>query len=131
MSTLRVYRGDTLVRTFTLTDFNGTALNLTGASATFSVKTSLAAGTYLFQRTGTQGGAASGITYPAPTSGQLTVEVVPSNTQSEAVASYVWDLQVTLSSGRVYTFPRDSDGDPLVIGTDGGIFIIMEEATRP
>lgn len=131
MTTLRVYRGDTLVRTFTLTDFGGTALNLTAASATFSVKATLAAGTYVFQKTGTQGGATSGITYPAPTSGQLTVEVSPSDTQNQAVASYVWDLQVTLSSGRVYTFPRDTDGDPLVIGTDGGIFVIMEEVTRP
>lgn len=131
MSTLTVYRGDTLVRTFTLTDFNGTALNLTSASATFSVKTALSAGTYMFQRTGTQGGASSGITYPSPASGQLTVEVAPANTQTETPGTYVWDLQVTLSDGKVYTFPRNSDGDPLDIGTDGGVFIILAEVTRP
>lgn len=133
MSTLRIYRGDTLPRTFTLTDFDGAALNLTGASATFSVKTDVGAGSYIFQKTGTQGGASSGITFPSPTLGKLTVEIVPADTQSVTPGNYVWDLQVTLASGRVHTFPRDSSGDPVTIVPTGsnGVFVVYSEVTRP
>lgn len=132
MSTLTRYRGDSLRRSFTLTEFDGTPLDLTDAEATFSVKADIDDVAYIFQLTGTEGGASAGITYPDPSNGVLSIDSEPGDMQSEVPGNYVWDLQVTLSDGRVESFPRTSQGEPGDIGVSGfGTLVLKEEVTRP
>lgn len=121
-ATIKVYRGDNYSLQVTVLDEGGSPIDLTGASITFSVKTDVDAGSYSFQCT-TAGGDVVPVT---PASGIFRVDVAPADTQSLDPGDYVWDAQITLSGGEVYTVPRKDNGDPEV-----GVFTIVAEVTRP
>lgn len=122
MSTIKLYRGDNYSYQITALDEDSAAINLTGASITFSVKTDVGAGSYSFQCT-TAGG---DVVLVTPASGIFRVDIAPADTQSLAPGDYVWDAQITLSGGEVYTVPRTATGDPEV-----GVLTIVAEVTRP
>lgn len=122
MSTIKLYRGDNYSYQITALDEDSVALDLTSASITFSVKSTVDAASYEFQCT-TAGG---DVVLVTPASGIFRVDIAPADTQSMTPGSYVWDAQITLSGGEVYTVPRTSSGDPEV-----GTFTVVAEVTRP
>lgn len=99
--TLEIWRGDTKEWSFAVLDEHGAAVNITGATAKFTVKHSLADadGAAVFQKT-----ESSGITIDAGTGGTGSVKVSPADTSAQVDARVVliWDLQVIVG-GNTYT----------------------------
>jgi len=95
------YRGDSHSEVFTVTDSAGVAVNLTSASARFTVKSrdTDAQADAVLTRTSAVGG---GITITAAT-GVVTVAFVAATMAALSPGRYVYDLEVTLSDGTVYT----------------------------
>lgn len=114
---LRQFRGDRLTWEFTLKRA-GAVLDLTGATVTFTARKGDATGVKGYDYTKTQGGAGSAaITFPNPGYAVGRVDVTPVLGDSQALIPgqyYVWDLQVTLVSGLVLTYPRDAAGNPAI-----------------
>jgi hypothetical protein len=95
---INTFRGDTLTLNFSVTR-SGAAVNLTGATAWFTLKTMLTdADPGVAQATN-----GSGVTITTPLSGQLTVELPASVTIDIPPGEYQWDLQVKEASGRIST----------------------------
>jgi diaminopimelate epimerase len=107
MATTRIerYRGDSHNEVFTITDAAGAAVNLTSASARFTVKRHVtdAQADAIITRTSAVGG---GITIAAAT-GVVTVAFVQATMAALDPGRYVYDLEVTLSDGTVHTVPQD------------------------
>jgi len=109
MATTRIerYRGDSHSEVFTITDAAGAAVNLTSASARFTVKREV---------TDAQADAvlalSSGGTSPAimlgGSAGTVTVAFDPDDMEALDPGRYVYDLEVTLSDGTVYTVAKDA-----------------------
>jgi hypothetical protein len=75
-----------------------TPMDVTGATSVLTVKKRGADSTILLQKSGTV------ISGPA---GQIQVDLVPADTASLPPLPYVYDVQVTLLGGKVYTVVRD------------------------
>lgn len=111
---VEIYRGDNRTFKIIAKDADGAVVNITGATAIFSVKKKLIDAAYIFQKT-TANPAQISIT--EPTDGELEVYILPADTQEETPGDYEYDCQLT-TSGNVYT---------IVIGR----FKIHSEVTRP
>jgi len=100
------YRGDSHSEVFTITDAAGAAVNLTSASARFTVKRHVtdAQADAIITRTSAVGG---GITIAAAT-GVITVAFVQETMAALDPGRYVYDLEVTLSDGTVHTVAKDT-----------------------
>ena len=90
MSILRLTRGDTGHFRFTVTDADGAVVNLTGATATLTVKKYEDDVTAILTKT-----EADGLTLVAPqTGGLIDLEVEPADTATLAPGYYRYDLEV-------------------------------------
>lgn len=75
-------------------------VNLTGALCLFTVKTDKATSAITFQKS---------TAYPdqgeigSPDQGEVFFYIVPEDTESLAIRQYVFDIRVTLASGKTYT----------------------------
>lgn len=97
MADLTVTRGDTLRLTVTVTNADGSAYDLTGATMRFTVKRSVwdddsAAPIALYW---ISGGAASGITVSNPASGVATITATGTQTATLVTTAHVYDVQVS------------------------------------
>jgi len=124
-TTIYWFRGDEDVIQFTL-QRGGSAVDLTGATAKFTVRLTDADGAQQFQYSATQGGAPGNPTFPTPASGRVDVTLLDGDTDGlDPDLTYVWDLEITLTSGKVLTYPRDALGRP-----DTGILSIAADVTH-
>mgnify|MGYP000916193735 FL=1 len=100
------YRGDSHVEVFTVTDSAGAAVNLTGASARFTVKreTTDALADAILTRTSGVGG---GITLGGA-AGTVTVAFVAATMAALDPGRYVYDVEVTLADTTVNTVAEGS-----------------------
>lgn len=121
MAHLTGVRGDTIVRTATITQPDGTAYDLTGCTVWFTVKevTDRAANDdeALALLYWISGGASNGIAVSAPATGVVTVTIPASTT-------------ATLSPGRAYRYDLQIE-DPLnaVATPDRGTLIVTRDVT--
>lgn len=108
MANLTIKRGDTWTRTATLYNPTGSAYDLTGCTVWWTLKdqsdnrsddTEAVAKLYWIS-----GGASSGITVAAPTSGAISVALTAVQTAAlEAGKSYKFDVQVKKANGDIET----------------------------
>jgi len=111
---LWMYRGDShTVSVFVKSESSTgvqTAINIASATGKLSVKTKHSATAYLFTQV-------DGVVEDAPT-GEMSFTIPPAATQDLNPGVYVYDVQVTLASGAVYTVASDT-------------FEIKADVTRP
>ncbi len=94
------YRGDSYPETFTVTDSTGTAVDLTSATVRFTVKraaTDDQEDAILALSTD------NGVEITDATGGEITVSFEADTMEDIDPGVYVYDLEVTLSDGTVYT----------------------------
>jgi len=92
---LKIYEGDTVRFTVTVTDANDVPINLTGYSAAAQLKTSFSDATPV----------AFTCTITTPASGVVEVYLAPATTAALiAGTSYIWDFQLTEPDGDVRTY---------------------------
>lgn len=101
-------KGETKNLQITVTDGDGAAVDLTGSTIDFAVRTSHADTTDLIALTGTEGGGAGDVTWDNPAGGIATLNIEPSDTASVDSGSYVHRLKLTLASGDVYYLDKDA-----------------------
>lgn len=97
MSDYRIVRGNDEEFQITVTDADGQAYDLTGASVLCEVKDK-PGGTFLF---------AAAVTVTNATSGQVTVEMTSTQTASLEADLVCFDVLVTDSDGKKFTVPHD------------------------
>lgn len=88
--------GDTFNAQLTLTDVDGSAVNLTGATVKFSID----------DRNGTQVAQQSVTSHTTPASGITTVTIAAATTANWTTGGYLYAVQVTLSTAEVFTAQR-------------------------
>lgn len=101
------YRGDSQDEVFTVTDATGTAVDLTTATARFTVKrqiTDAQADAVLALSTD----AGDGVTITDAVGGEITVAFDADDMAALDPLRYVYDLEVTLSDGTVITVAKDT-----------------------
>lgn len=111
---LSIRRGDNRTFTHTITRSAGgvaAAVDLTGATLSFTVKTDAYTSTAVITKT-----IGSGITVSAPATGVAVTAILPANTSSlpPGTLDYVWELVLTEANGTVTT-------------VDSGAFIISAD----
>lgn len=89
-----VVKGETLALSFALTDEDGVAINLTGATAAMALRTSLTASSVALSCT-------PYLSIPTPANGVI---VLSAPTDSLTVGRYVYDLKVTDSQSVVKVY---------------------------
>jgi len=111
MSKITVIRGDDVTLNATFKDENGTAINITGYTVFFTVKSDLTATTdtgALISKTVTG--------HSSPTTGQTTVSLTSTDTNL-AEGNYYYDFQT-------------KDGSNKISSTDRGTFVVKTDVTR-
>lgn len=106
-----VIRGDTHTINLTITD-NGTPLNITGYTVFFTVNASKEPAddsAAVISKTVT--------VHTAPTLGETTISLAPSDTTNLAPDSYWYDIQLKDGSGNITSFAKDR-------------FILVSDITR-
>lgn len=108
---LSVKRNGVLRRTFTFTDSNGAALNLTSWTKKMQVRPTLGASTSVFTLTGTANGNGSKLTTTDAANGQIEAYIsnadiilVPEATDPADAVSYVYDIVLTDTAGDFLPF---------------------------
>jgi len=102
-------RGDDRTIPFTVRDSNGVAIILTGAKAWFTVKEAVdddvtdANAAFTRATANAAGGDNDQILFTDAVGGKGEIYIVPINTNSMSLGSYLADLQVELASGKLYT----------------------------
>ena len=104
---VEMFKGDNLDQQFIVT-VDGTALNLTDAELTFTVKELEGDLIPKFQRKNENAGGSDGeIEMMPPESGEFTVHIIPSNTSTlEANQFYWYDIQM-VKDGKTLTIIKD------------------------
>lgn len=100
------YRGDSHNEVFTVTDASGTAVNLTGATARFTVKTAITDAQDDAILALSSEGASPAITLGGA-AGTVTVAFDPDDMAEIDPDCYAYDLEITLTDGTVYTVAQD------------------------
>lgn len=101
---ITMYKGDNYTAEVTVVDENGSAVNITGSGVIFTVRPSLDSADITFQRKNlAAGGDATQIEMTDPANGVFKLYIVPANTSGITSKTYVYDFQVTLATGEVYT----------------------------
>lgn len=99
-----MYLGNDLNIDYTINDLDGSTVDLTGASITFSVKEERGATSYVFQRQNTAaGGGNTEIEEIDYTLGTFTVHIIAANTSSLSSGSFVCDVEIETAAGATYT----------------------------
>jgi len=108
MANLRIerYRGDSHNEVFTVTDSTGTAVNLTSATARFTVKAAVTDAQADAVLALSSEGVSPAITLGG-VAGTVTVAFGPDDMEAIDPGRYIYDLEVTLSDGTVYTVVED------------------------
>lgn len=107
---LRMYRGDTLNIDFQVKDDDGSVVDLSGATAWFTVKDQLtdSDASAIFQYQATEPTATTGITWTNASQGKYRVSINPADTDNlgDTVQELHWDSQVKTSAGEIYTVEK-------------------------
>ena len=92
---LEIIRGDTISLPITIKDSDGVAIDITGATVFFTIKSdeTLADTSASVSKTVTS--------HPAPASGQTTVELDPTDTEDLTAGIYYWDIQIKYSDDTI------------------------------
>ena len=94
---IEIPRGDSRVITATITDTDGSALDLTNLTTAYlSVKETKDATVYVIKN---KAGSVEG----DPTDGVISFAIAPADTQDEDVGEWWYDIQLTFDDGTVYT----------------------------
>ncbi len=93
ISNLAVDQGATFSAEIAVTDVNGTAMNLTGYTATGQVRKTYSSSTAIDFATAV----------PNPTSGNLQISLSASQTNSMKAGRYVYDVEITNDGGVTVT----------------------------
>jgi len=112
---LSIYRGDSKTWTLTFKDSNGAAINLTGYTIFFTVKTQT---TYVDASSDTSASISKTITvHTNPTLGLSSLVLAPSDTSSLTPTKYRYDMQL-------------KDGSSNILTVITGNFEILADVTR-
>jgi hypothetical protein len=94
---IEIYRGASKTFELHVTDAEEEDVDLTGARVIMSVKCDLSDPSPIFQKDSNAG--ASQIDITTPKEGKAEIKLVPSDTQTMDVGTYVFDIWVVLASG--------------------------------
>ena len=94
-----IFRGDNRTLEVTVLDTNGNPVDLTGAQIKFTARTKIDR-KKVIEKSSTD---PAQITITDAANGKYEIYLIPSDTYSLKPGKYVFDSQVTLSSGQVYT----------------------------
>ena len=97
---LQCVRGQTLPLIFTVRDYQGALLDLTGASAFVTVRTDALATVTTIALTAGSGTIISNQT--AELRGQFTAVITPAQTQDLEVGDYIWDAWIVTAANEKY-----------------------------
>ena len=117
MTRLIAYKGRNMDYTLTIKDQDAVPVPLGGATVKFMVKEKLTdtdANAKITKSSATP----TQITIDSPTSGIVTVFLVPADTQSLTVRDYYWDIYVVTSTLKEYSSEPDEFGVKGVVRTD-------------
>ena len=105
MTTLYLTPGDDFTYTVTITDADGNAYNLTGATLWFTAKrrVSDADADAVAALYWVSGGASDGITVSSPSTGVAEIAIAAADTLDFVQAAHRWDLSISDSAGIVRT----------------------------
>lgn len=109
-NTVTMFVRDNRTLTVTVHATDGTPVDLTDAKVWFTVKarmTDLDSAAVIQKKNPEAGGSEDEIHVTDPSNGVLEIYLVPADTESVDPATYVYDVQVTLISGKTYTVVRD------------------------
>jgi len=105
---MEVYRGDNKTYEYTVWDASSSRVDLSSSSITMSVRTKETSTSYIFQRQNViAGGSDSEIGMSNASSGMFQVYIVPENTQSSKIRTYVYDIEIVKASS-VHTIVKDN-----------------------
>jgi len=114
MSQISIYKGDSRTLEVTVTDTSGAAVDITGYTMKFTVKKSEADTTNTIQKTTTL---ATEIDLTDPANGIAEVYLLPADTLNLKAGTYVYDVEVTTDTSKVYTVIKST-------------FVIVEDVTK-
>lgn len=96
---IELYTGDDLDLRVTVTDENDAALDITSATATYTVKDAPGGASLFTPKT-----VGSGIALTTPASGILTISIASANTRyARGDRDYFHELEIVLANGKTYT----------------------------
>jgi len=103
---ITIAKGEDKTIELTVDDGDGGVIDLTNGLVTFTVKYTTDSSTNLFQKTSAT---PSEITITSPTTGRADIYILPADTSGLDAATYVYDIWVTLASGKEYQVVNVSD----------------------
>lgn len=107
MTNFTMIRGDTWTATASILDENGNIFNFTNCTVWFTIKgihdRSLTDDNALVKLYWVSGGLSSGITISSPTSGNLTITLTPTQTETIGWGDFIYDIQILDALGKYST----------------------------
>ena len=94
-----MFRGDSRTLAITVTDSADQPIDLTGAIARFTVRKAIDKEVLISKSSADP----AQIDIIDPTNGKLEIYIVPNDTKTLKPGGYVFDVEITLSNGKVYT----------------------------
>jgi hypothetical protein len=104
---IELFRGDTYDAEITVYDEDDNAENITGSSIIFTLRESVEEGVTLQKKNTAAGGGSDEIEDYDLNNGKFRLHILPADTVSLEPGEYVYDIEVTTSTGRVYTIVID------------------------